>query len=487
MRLRFRLSISLVAVLALVAGLRPARAASPREPALQAAKRATEFLVKYVASHGGYVWRYSSDLTLSEGEGVVDDTTIWIQPPGTPAVGDAFVRLFEATGDAVFRDAALAAAEALRQGQMRSGGWQASIEFAPERRRKWAYRVDEPQPKQKDQSSLDDDKTQSAIRFLIRLDRALGFEHAAVHDTVTYALAGLLEKGQFANGGFPQVWSDTTAAARFSPATRATYPETWSRVYQGHQEYWTQATLNDNLMSDVIETLFLAADVYDEPRFRRAAANAADFLLLAQMPEPQPAWAQQYNAQMQPIWARKFEPPAITGGESQSVLRTLLDVFRHTGDERYLEPIPRALAYLETSALPGGRLARFYELRTNTPLYFTRAYELTEDDSDLPTHYGFTVSSNLPKLRRDYEKLRSLSPTERTALVQRTAPFPLPEKKVSEKAMQSIVDALDERGAWITNDGLRYHKQPGPVIDMRQTVANLCRLADFLAAPPAEK
>ena len=487
MHLRFRVSVSLVASLVLCGGLRSAVAASPRETALQAARHATAFLAEHVASHGGYVWRYSDDLTLREGEGVVDETTIWIQPPGTPAVGDAFVRLFEATGEPLFRDAALAAAEALRQGQMRSGGWQASIEFDPERRKKWAYRVNEPQPKQKDQSSLDDDKTQSAIRFLIRLDRALGFEHATVHDTVTYALAGLLEKGQFANGGFPQVWSDTTAAAPFSPATRATYPETWSRVYQGHQEYWTQATLNDNLMSDVIETLFLAADVYDEPRYRQAALCAADFLLLAQMPEPQPAWAQQYNASMHPIWARKFEPPAITGGESQSVLRTLLDVFRHTGDERYLEPIPRALAYLDDSVLPNGQLARFYELRTNTPLYFTQAYELTEDDSDLPTHYGFTVSSKLPKLRRDFEKLRSLSVSERTNLVQRSTPFPLPEKKVSEKAMHSIVDALDERGAWITKDGLRYHKQPGPVIDMRQTVANLCTLADFLAAPPAEK
>lgn len=483
MRLRFRVFISFVAALAISAGMRPAMPASPRETALQAAKHATAFLIEHVASHGGYVWRYSDDLQLREGEGVVDETTIWIQPPGTPAVGEAFVRLFEATGDPLFREAALAAAEALRQGQMRSGGWQASIEFAPERRKKWAYRVEPQHAKQKDQSSLDDDKTQSAIRFLIRLDRALGFEHATVHDTVTYALDGLLEHGQFANGGFPQVWSDSRHASEFSPATRARYPETWSRVYQGHQEYWTQPTLNDSLMTDVIDTLFLAADVYDEPRFRQAALRAADFLLLAQMPEPQPAWAQQYNAAMHPIWARKFEPPAITGGESQSVLRTLLDVFRHTGDERYLEPLPRALAYLEASMLPDGRLARFYELRTNTPLYFTRSYELTEDDSDLPTHYGFTVSSKLGSLRREYEKLRSLSLDERTALTDRPTSFAVPEKKVSEKAVHSIVAAQDDRGAWVTEDGLRYHKQPGTVIDMGVAVRNLTTLANYLASP----
>ena len=484
MRPLFRISICLLAALFVLVGLRPGRAATPREPALQAARRATTFLVEQVASHGGYVWRYSDDLALREGEGVVDETTLWIQPPGTPAVGEAFVRLFEATGDPLFRDAALAAADALRLGQMRSGGWQASIEFEPERRQKWAYRFEKPAPKQKDQSSLDDDKTQSAIRFLIRLDRALGFEHAAVHDTVTYALDGLLENGQFANGGFPQVWSSNSADAT-DPGTPARYPTEWSREYLGHQEYWSQPTLNDNLMTDVIATLFLAADAYDEPRYRDAALRAADFLLRAQMPEPQPAWAQQYNAKLQPIWARRFEPPAIAGGESQAVIATLLEVSLRTADQRYLAPIPRALDYLEASLLPNGRLARFYELETNTPLFFTRSYELTYDDSDLPTHYSFTVSSRLPKLRRDYDALCQFSPDERIAAAARASDFRAPVKKVSEKVVRTIIDAMDDRGAWVTNDGLRYHKQPGPVIDMRVAASHLTTLAAFLSASHA--
>ena len=31
-----------------------------------------------------------------------------------------------------------------------------------------------------------------------------------------------------------------------------------------------------------------------------------------QMPDPQPGWAQQYDYDMRPMWARKFEPAAIT-------------------------------------------------------------------------------------------------------------------------------------------------------------------------------
>ena len=54
---------------------------------------------------------------------------------------------------------------------------------------------------------------------------------------------------------------------------------------------------------------------------------------------------------MHPAWARVFEPPSVTGGESQGILRTLMVLYRETGNRKYLEPIPRALAYLKRSVL----------------------------------------------------------------------------------------------------------------------------------------
>ena len=44
------------------------------------------------------------------------------------------------------------------------------------------------------------------------------------------------------------------------------------------------------------------------------------------------------------------------------------------------------------SAIAPSMWARFYELQTNRPLYFTREYQLTYRDNDMPTHYSFQSS-----------------------------------------------------------------------------------------------
>ena len=70
-------------------------------------------------------------------------------------------------------------------------------------------------------------------------------------------------------------------------------------------------------------------------------------------------------------------------------METLIRIARHTGRKEYLGPIPRALGYLRRSLLPDGRVARYYELGTNRPLYTDAGYRLTYDDSAAPGHYGW--------------------------------------------------------------------------------------------------
>src|SRR5689334_21830874 len=130
---RFLLPAS--AVLMTFCGL-PFAAADQGDAALRARaettlRKAAEYYRTRVAYRGGYVYYYSPDLKLRYGEGMASPTQIWVQPPGTPIVGLAYLAAFGATRDRYYLDAAHEAGEALIYGQLKSGGWQNAIDFDP--------------------------------------------------------------------------------------------------------------------------------------------------------------------------------------------------------------------------------------------------------------------------------------------------------------------------------------------------------------------
>jgi hypothetical protein len=371
----------------------------------------------------------------------------------------------------------------LVRGQLQSGGWDYRIEFAPKERAKYAYRVDGGDASKRNTSTLDDNTTQAALRLLMHVDAALEFKDAAIHEAAEYGLKSLVES-QYPNGAWPQRFSQPPRAEDF-PIRKASYPESWSRTFPG-ANYQSYYTFNDNALADCIDVMFEAEKLYDQPRYRQAAERAGGFILLAQMPEPQPVWAQQYDAQMQPAWARKFEPPSITGGESQGVLKILLRLYMETGEKKYLQPIPRAIQYLRSSRLGDGRLARFYELKTNKPLYFTKQYELTYSDADMPTHYGFKVSDSTAAIERDYERLSKLDSAELQQLQPRTkAKKPSFPSGNLIKQTQAVIAALDDRGAWVEDGTLTAQGDDDTtrrIIDCRTFIKNISVLSSFLAA-----
>jgi hypothetical protein len=452
-----------------------------RERVAAGLRRAVEYFRTEVATEGGYLWRYSEDLTRREGEGKATATQVWVQPPGTPAVGLAYLVAHEATGDGYYLDAARDAARALVRGQLRSGGWAHQIEFDPQLRKRSAYRIGGGGARARNVTTLDDDSTQSAVRLLVRVDAALKGADDRIHEATGYALTSLL-KAQYPNGAWPHGYATFPDPAKF-PVKRASIPDPWPRA-PVKKEYWEYYTLNDNLVPDLVDSLLEAARLTGEPKYREAAERAGDFLILAQLPEPQPGWAQQYDFDMRPAWARKFEPPAVTGGEGQGAMQTLLRLYRETADKKYLEPIPRALAYYRRSLLPDGRLARFYELGTNKPLYFTRKYELTYDDGDLPTHYGFKVPSRLDAIAREYERLRRLRPEELRGKAKPAKGDGDPGAALAAR-VKAVLDAQDERGRWVETGRLRSLGPDGQsrrVIETRTFIRNVELLSAYLAA-----
>ncbi|MBP86689.1 MAG: pectic acid lyase [Planctomycetaceae bacterium] len=465
------------ALVAAVSGQAKADPLSKRE-ASAALQRAVDFFRTDVSASGAYLWRYSADLSKQEGENLASKTTAWVQPPGTPTVGGAFLFAYEATDDDKYLQAARETAHALVKGQLRSGGWDYRIEFDKKPRLKYAYRFDGGGEGARNVTTLDDDTTQSALRYLMRVDRALDFKDKKVHACIDYALAALLQV-QYPNGAWPQRFSEPSDPAKH-PVLNARYPKTWSRTHP-KKDYRSFYTFNDDTIADTIATMFEAERIYEDHRYGDAAKQAGDFIILAQMPEPQPAWAQQYDAEMSPAWARRFEPASVTGGESQGVIRTLMSIYRETGDRKFLEPIPRALKYLKASELPNGQLARFYELKTNRPLYFTKKYELTYKDDDMPTHYGFKVSSRVTRLQSEYDKLLRADPASlKTRGVK-------PSYKMSPslaKQAEQVVNALDKRGAWVETGRLRAYEDGDnvQVIETTTFIANVQTLSKFIAA-----
>jgi len=454
--------------------------APTRDEVLRAMRRAADFYRHKVSTEGGYHYYYTADLSYGRSESAEGPTQVEVQREATPIVALAFLDAFDATGDREYLEHARAAALALVRGQLCSGGWDYLIEFDPAKRSEYQYRSDNNcAESRRGVTNLDDNVTQAAVRVLMRGDRALDFKDASIHEAALFALDRLIA-AQYPIGAWPQRFRQPPDPARF-PVLRASYPASWERKWPG-ADYQNHYTFNDNSIADAIDMMLEAARIYKDPRYLQSAEKGGQFILLAQMPEPQPAWAQQYDVRMQPAWARVFEPPSVTGGESQGIMRILMTLYRETGDRKYLAPIPKALDYLKRSIVPrGGQeifrriepgpvLARFYELQTNKPLYATKGtrliaaglgsrlvdgYEISYSPDSVITHYNVLVSGAwLPGLEEDYRRLAAQDPSAirrpdrlhgLSPWMERTLPAP-PATPAADA--RRLIDSLDPRGAW---------------------------------------
>lgn len=443
--------------------------------------RATEYLVS-LSTEGGYLWRYSGDLSQRWGEEEATDTQIWVQPPGTPSVGTAFLAAHKATGDERHLDAAEAAALALARGQLESGGWAYVVEFDPVKRKQWRYRTDAGSSDRDrgaadNTTTFDDNNTQSALRFLMAfLDAATNRSAAAtgeIRSALDFGLAKMIE-AQYPNGAWPQRWDGRPRDPSLHPVRKASIPAEWPHTW-ARTNYGNYYTLNDGAQQDCIETMLEAFHRLGDDRYLKAAKRGGDFLVLAQLPEPQPGWAQQYNFDMEPAWARAFEPPAVCSSESAVAVRVLVDLFLETGERRYLEPIPPFIEWLKRSQLGPDRWARLYELGSNKPLYGDRDglihYTLGEISEERRRGYGWQGGFGVPESLNYYETAVKNGPTGWKPDRGGDDESPTP----STSRVARILEQQDERGRWTRGDW----------VDMRTFVINMRALSAYLEADPA--
>jgi Pectic acid lyase len=463
----------------------PSRAAgesaSPTtEQASSALRAAAAFFRERASVAGSYAWAYAPDLSVRRGEGgAIAASEGWVQPPGTPAVGLAFLRAYDLTGDEYLYEAAIEVAHALARTQLHSGGWSNRIEFDPARRTAWCYRVEyaeerdctgiEDNPRH-NATLLDDNITQSALTLLIELDGRLQGTDETVRDAAAFGLRKLIE-AQYPNGAWPSRVDKAVPDELTTSAWRASYPVQWSRTYVklGDPLYYA---LNDHIVRDTIRLLLLAHRTYGRPELEATAMRGGDFLLAAQMPEPQAGWAHLYNRDLKPAWGRKFEPPAVVARESAGAIEALLDLYRQTGKHRYLQRVAPAVEWLQGARLPDGLWARFYELQTNRPLYVDRDYRLTYTDDNLPEHFLFKGDFGIPAVLEAYRATVDEERATGTASVL-SADTPPDTATPPLDGLKTAIEDLDPAGRWIDDDGW---------IRSETFIRNLEMLATFIAA-----
>jgi hypothetical protein len=364
-----------------------------------------------LAIEGGYVYHYTLDGKEKWGEGKTNDRTIEVQPPGTPAVGMSFLKAYRATGNKDFLMAAENAADALIKGQNDLGGWEHKIYFDRPKGRK---------------VSFDDNQTQSAISFLMAIDQEI--DKPELTAAVEKALAMMLES-QLDNGGWPHQ-----------------YP------WQGN--YHDYATFNDQGINDCIRVMIEANTYYQKEAYKKSLAKVGRFMMISQLPPPQPGWAQQYNEFLQPAWARSFEPPAVCPSATVHNIHSIIDLYEFSGNKSYLEVIPDALKWLKESQLPNGKWGRFLELGTNKPLYYDRGRIQVEsmEELSLERRTGYGYETDLKKGLEAVE-LRYLQTIGKAVIPQTDK-----EKELQTMALQiqEIINEQDEKGRWIVkNDKFR--------------------------------
>ena len=418
------------AVLAAFAGLPEVVVASDGlvGEAKAAMKKAASYF-RSISTNGGYVGIYSLDLQERYGEAVYEKagpSEIWVQPPGTPTVGQCYLRAWKVTGDKFYFDAARDVARALVWGQRRIGGWDHRVDVAhltPDA--KTSIRKE-------GRCTFDDNITQGALKFLIDADSTI--DEPWLTEGVELGIAFMI-KSQFANGAWPQ----------------------WYPLRGGYYDYYT---FNDNAINDCIDVMLKAHKAYGNDEYLASARRGGDFIIASQLPGPQAGWAQQYSHDMKPAWARSFEPPGVCTAVTARNIRTLVQLYLYTKDAKYLAPIPAAIEWLNESKIGDNLWARLYEVGSNRPIYGDREdgnkvhYDYEKVSLKERSSYGWRGEYGIGNATSYYHQVKSIGAEAYPAEQQEEPSAALRAERLRKAAFSAgeAIAALDKKGRWIAED-----------------------------------
>lgn len=263
-------------------------------------------------------------------------------------------------------------------------------------------------------NTIDNNATTVPMHFLALVYQAN--HDTKYRDAIQRGLNYLLAS-QYSNGGFPQ-------------------------FYPLRKGYYSRITFNDGAMINTLETLRAVAAgrapyEFVAHKLRTQSADAVargiNCILKTQIKQggQLTAWCAQHDENtLAPAWARAYEPPSLSGGETVGIVRFLMSIPHPSPD--IIAAVDGAVAWLRQVELKGVRLdkvrrddgrveriivqdpnapplwARFYELGTNRPLYLDRdsvfRYEFSEIGYERRSGYSYHGTWATALLTKDYPR-----------------------------------------------------------------------------------
>jgi PelA/Pel-15E family pectate lyase len=219
----------------------------------------------------------------------------------------------------------------------------------------------------------------------------------------------------------------------------------WPQFFPLREGYYAHVTFNDDAMVNVMALLrdvaaakppYAFTSPARQARAKDAFARGVEVILRTQLRQGEKltAWCAQYDEKtLEPAWARKYEPPSLSGNESVGLARLLMGI-EHPKPE-VVAAVEGAVAWLQAVTIPGLRLeeftdaegrkdrrvvtdaaasplwARFYELGTNRPIFLGRDskvhYALAEIEHERRNGYAYYGAWPAALLTKEYPRWRA--------------------------------------------------------------------------------
>jgi PelA/Pel-15E family pectate lyase len=200
----------------------------------------------------------------------------------------------------------------------------------------------------------------------------------------------------------------------------------WPQYYPLENNYSRHITYNDDVFAGIMDLfkdicdekpLYSFIDAKKRKQIQASFDKGLDCILNTQINDAgtPTAWCQQHDeVTLQPAWARKFEPPSISNGESVKIVLLLMSLKKPS--PAIIAAVDGAYAWFNASKITGIRVETFKAPVDTTPYLISRSDRRVVNDPAAPpiwTRY-YELKTHRPLFcNRDSKVVYSLAEVER--------------------------------------------------------------------------